>query len=436
MRATRLRPLGAVASSAWVSTRIDPGRVGRDPGHRRPASDVDAGRGREIEEHRIEPRPVEADRRRRPRAVVAVGQRERRTAGGVSTRIAGVGRATVAEHGRGQAERRQRDDRRRRAEHAAGVPVVRGLRARAASTARARPRARSQAATAAPAGPPPTTTIARAIPARSRRRAGDGRDRVADGRTPARRPDRAKPGLDQQRSELRPVYARRTESGASWRVNRFRVKRWLISHAPDPVQPARTRSLTTTRARRPAPCSRRNATASGGSRWWRTIDEWTTSKLSSGIGSARPSPTREVEAGLAIEARAARRPRRRISGRLSTAVIRTRRPPPPSASRATGMSAAPVPTSSRSRSGRPRDERREGAPAEVDPAEQPVDPAQVAQVGRQRGVVVERSVEQLRCARRGGPSGGPVRRAAQGYNADTRSSPSRGHDRAGGGPVP
>ena len=124
-------------------------------GHVPAAPDVGARADREIEERRIEPRPVEADRGLAA-GLGAVGQAEGGP-DGVSTRIAGIGRATVA---RVAASRPAR----RRAATAAGEVKTPPARQRQAGdrsrTTTSRPAAASRAARTAPAGPPPTIAIA------------------------------------------------------------------------------------------------------------------------------------------------------------------------------------------------------------------------------------------------------------------------------------
>ena len=62
------------------------------------------------------------------------------------------------------------------------------------------------------------------------------------------------------------VYARRTDSGASCRVNRLVVARWLSNHAPSQKIRPRTRSFRTTPRRATRAISRSRSTAAAGSR--------------------------------------------------------------------------------------------------------------------------------------------------------------------------
>ena len=76
-----------------------------------------------------------------------------------------------------------------------------------------------------------------------------------------RRPAAAPAPASSARSSIR-VYARWTDSGPSWRVNRLRVISGSRSRAPIQWWRARTRSLTTTPRRATRAASRRNASAS------------------------------------------------------------------------------------------------------------------------------------------------------------------------------
>ena len=290
---------------------------------------------------------------------------------GVSTRIAGIGRATAASSGGVQAGPPQRRDRGRRGEHAAGPPVP-GGRALEDDDRRGRPRRGGPRATA-PAGPPPTIAtpdpLARssarprsgpAAPSGSRAVAGgsrrDGRDRVALAERAADRPDRRSARPSRSSAAISPAgTTRRTDSGASWRVYRLPVRRWPISQAP--IQPSRAAievvdddpeprdpGHLAEQARRPRRRSGGGAPARRGRRRTSGRGRAATGRRRRGArGRASPRPSGRGERGRGQDLGPA------VDGRRSTsrATARAAR-----ARSAIGMSAPPVPTSSRVSSGR------------------------------------------------------------------------------------
>ena len=77
-------------------------------------------------------------------------------------------------------------------------------------------------------------------------------------------------------------YERRTDNGASARVNRLPVSRCPISNAPMSPSRVRSRSLTTTPSRATRAISPSRTTASSGDRWCSTSEQWATSNDRSG----------------------------------------------------------------------------------------------------------------------------------------------------------
>ena len=144
----------------------------------------------------------------------------------------------------------------------------------------------------------------------------------------------------------------------------------------------------------PSRDSRRVAAA--GSRWCSTSDVWATSNERSAKGSDRPSPTcssKPVGHG---------QPRPRDRGRrkhLRPAVERNDREPSAPLTRSIQQGnrdiGAARPDVEQADVLAVRRERLDRVRAEADATEPAVDPAQVAQVARERGRVVERSVEEL-----------------------------------------
>ena len=181
----------------------------------------DSRRRGQVDEQRVKRRPVEPDGRGDELAVVAVRQTERRPCRGLDphrrdgsgdSRNVRLVETGLAEH----------VDGRRRREHAAGAPAIGG-----------RPLEQDD--------PPPAPGEQRGRQ-RPRRPAPDD-DRVdrhactaaiaTRCRTnPPTSPTVRRPALSTRPRSSSRLYARRTDSGASFRVSRFRVAPWLISQAP------------------------------------------------------------------------------------------------------------------------------------------------------------------------------------------------------------
>ena len=216
----------------------------------------------------------------------------------VSTRIAGIGRATAASVAGSRPARRS-------ATTAAGdvkTPPARqdqtGDRSR---TTTSRPAAASRAARTAPAGPPPTIAIPtrstgpspraprlpviRRPPVDRRRRPvlhlpgrRDGRDRVALAERATDRPHRRQAGAQQQRLGLdRPIRAQDRERSVGARVPVAGQEMADQPRRRSSPSRVRSRSLTTTPSRATRAISRSSTTASRADRWWITSEEWTTS---------------------------------------------------------------------------------------------------------------------------------------------------------------
>ena len=198
------------------------------------------------------------------------------------------------------------------------------------------------------------------------------------------------------RSSIR-VYARCTESGPSWRVYRLRVVTPSSTRAPSRWCLARTRSLTMTPIRATRAASRRNASASGGSRWWTSSEAWTTSKDRSGQGSDRPSVTASSRPSVVPTRGSIARAASSTSARESTPVTRERAPTASRASEEVERDVRPARphVEQRVRHGAPVEQPVERPAGRRGPAHPAVDPREVAQVATQRVGVVERPVEEL-----------------------------------------
>ena len=224
---------------------------------------------------------------------------------GVSTRIAGIWRATRGDDVGRETQVAQLRDGGRRREHAAGAPAPRrgplgdehpvpgpgdpcgdrragdpapdDQHVNLAGGSRQRP---------APAGIR-TAAIATRWPANA--------PASATGRRPA--------AASSARSSTF-VYARRTESGPSWRVYRLRVVSGQQDPCAQPVEPGPDQVVDDDAVtREPGRLDEEPRSPPAGSRWWTRSDAWTTSNDRSAQGSDRPSPTTSSRPGVVAEAR-------------------------------------------------------------------------------------------------------------------------------------
>ncbi len=381
-----VRVRGPRAGRARVDARRPPSRAG--PRRRRPA--------------RARAAPGRARDRSNPTAGSPPARR-RRSGGtscpaGVSTRIAGIGRATAARTSPLEAGPPQGRDRGRRREDAAGPPVPRGRPledddvdgrlGRAGRPGPPRPGRRRRS----------RPRSARSRPSHPLRRRGP--SAFALGRTaaiayrwpnaPADGPDRRQAGRPEQRDRL--VQPVRPPDRQRRVVARVAVAGQQVADQPGARASAsrlRSRSLTTIPSRATRPISRSSATASAGVEV--VEDERGVGDVERAVGVGERPAVADVELEPGRDGHARAWPvaaAASTSGRLSSAddVRACDRAGRRRARSASGMSAPPVPTSRtvRSLAMRRRARRSRRGRRARDPAEPPVDPAQVAQVAGQR----------------------------------------------------
>ena len=402
-RRRRRRPAAAIVAAVRRASRARPRR------RRTVAPEPDLGARRARPARGAAGRaPTGRARRPAPRA----SRRRRRSGGsdvpaGVSTRIAGIGRATRCDRRLGEAEPRS-------AATVAGDVNTPQARQRQAG-------ARSRSTTSPPA---PREADARSPrrPARRRRRRrralGIGRSRSARGdrargaRRTRRRRRRRQPRLGRRAAQLRPACRPGARTAARRAAcSRFRGDGVDMSQAPTQKQPAADEVVDDDAEPGDAAELAQERDRVGGLEVVEDERAVGDVERAVGVGERAPVGDREAQSGDAVDA-GPREPRRRRGPRRGCRSRSTRSDRPrraASASSATGMSAAAGPdVEDRRATRRPASSRAIARRLSRVPPSQPVDPA------RGRGGC-RRARRGRRAARRGAPRRRPGRSIGRGY---------------------